>query len=332
MEWLPKWLREKYQLAPRLKALKGVHFPDTNKIDAYLNFQTEFQKRLIFDEFFELQFYFALKSQGWKLGKAPKIPIDRTALLEMEKSLPFSLTSAQKKVLEAIFSDLNSTHPMHRLIQGDVGCGKTVVALMSALACAKAGYQTAIMVPTEILAHQHYKNAHRFLEPFGVKVEKLTGKMKAAEKRTVTGVLNSGFCHVCIGTHALIQEKIQFHNLAFVIVDEQHRFGAHQRALLKSKGGHPHFLVMTATPIPRTLSLAIYGDLEVSVIDELPPGRTPITTRRVFPSKRKEVFDFLQKQVQTGRQAYVVYPLVEESENFDFKNAVDQYEKIKISL
>ena len=218
---------------------------------------------------------------------------------------------------------------MHRLIQGDVGCGKTVVALMSALACAKVGYQTAIMAPTEILAHQHYKNANSFLEPFGVKVEKLTGKMKAAEKRTVRGVLNSGFCHVCIGTHALIQENIQFHNLAFVVVDEQHRFGVHQRALLKSKGGHPHFLVMTATPIPRTLSLALYGDLDVSVIDELPPGRIPITTRRAFPSKRKEVFDFLRTQVEKGRQAYVVYPLVEESEKLDLKNAVDQYEKLK---
>lgn len=329
LEWLPQWLRTKYHLASLLKALKGVHFPDTEQIDDYLNFKTEFQKRLIFDEFFELQFYFALKNQGWRLGKAPKIPIDRKALLEMEKSLPFSLTSAQKKVLETIFSDLNSSHPMHRLIQGDVGCGKTVVALMSALVCAKAGYQTAIMAPTEILAYQLYKNAHRFLEPFDIKVEKLTGKMKPSEKRTVTGVLNSGFCHVCIGTHALIQENVQFHNLAFVIVDEQHRFGAHQRALLKSKGGHPHFLVMTATPIPRTLSLAVYGDLEVSVIDELPPGRQAITTKRVFPSKRKEVFDFLKEQVQKGRQAYVVYPLVEESENFDLKNAVDQYEKLR---
>ena len=329
VEWLPLWMTKKYNLVSRLKALKGIHFPDTHRIDEYLNFQTEFQKRLIFDEFFELQFYFALKNQGWKLGTAPQIPIDRTILLEGEGQLPFSLTLAQKKVLEEIFSDISSQHPMHRLIQGDVGCGKTVVALIAALICAKAGYQTAIMVPTEILAHQHYKTAHHFLEPFGVKVEKLTGKMKSAEKRTVKGVLNSGFCHVCIGTHALIQENVQFHNLAFVIVDEQHRFGAHQRALLKSKGGHPHFLVMTATPIPRTLSLVLYGDLDISIIDELPPGRIPVTTRRVFPSKRKEVFDFLKQQVQKGRQAYVVYPLVEESENLDLKNAVDQYEKLK---
>ena len=329
LEWLPSWILKRYRLISRYKALRGVHFPDERHIDDYLNFKTEFQKRLIFDEFFELQFYFALKNQGWKLGQASKIPIDPKLISEMEKHLPFVLTSAQKTVLKTIFKDLNSQHPMHRLIQGDVGCGKTVVVLISALVCAKAGFQTAIMVPTEILAHQHYKNAQSFLEPFGVKVEKLTGKMKAGDKRTVAGVLSSGFCHVCIGTHALIQENIQFHNLAFVVVDEQHRFGAHQRALLKSKGGQPHFLVMTATPIPRTLSLALYGDLDISVIGEMPPGRIPITTRRIFHSKRPELFDFLQQQVQKGRQAYVVYPLVEESETLDLKNAVDQYEKLK---
>ena len=329
IEWLPQWLMKKYNLVSRLKALKGAHFPDKKRIDEYLNFKTEFQKRLIFDEFFELQFYFALKNQGWSLGKAPQISIDKTALAQMLSQLPFQLTSAQKRVLRDIFSDLSSPHPMHRLLQGDVGCGKTVIAFLSALICARAGYQTALMVPTEILAQQHYENAGRFLEPFGVKVEKLTGKMKNSEKRTVSGVLKSGFCHVCIGTHALIQENVQFHNLAFVIVDEQHRFGAHQRALLKSKAGHPHFLVMTATPIPRTLSMSLYGDLEVSVIDEMPPGRIPVTTKRVFSKKRKEVFDFVQAQVQKGRQAYVVYPLVEESEKLDLKNAVDQYEKLK---
>ena len=329
LEWLPKWLREKYHLVSLFKALKGVHYPEPHQEDAYLNFQTEFQKRLIFDEFFELQFYFALKNQGWKSSGAPQIPINQEEILAMQNSLPFRLTSAQNKVLETIFSDLNSPHPMHRLIQGDVGCGKTVVALIAALACVKAGYQVAIMAPTEILAEQHYKTAHRFLEPFDIKVEKLTGKMKPSKKRTVTAVLKSGFCHVCIGTHALIQESIQFHKLGFVVIDEQHRFGVHQRASLKHKGLQPHFLVMTATPIPRTLSLAIYGDLDVSVIDEMPPGRQPVITRRVFPKKRKDVFDFLKKQVQTGRQGYVVYPLVEESENFDLKNAVDQYEDLK---
>ena len=329
LEWLPEWLIKKYNLVSRFKALKGIHFPDKNKVDEYLQFKTEFQKRLIFDEFFELQFYFALKNKGWKIGNAPQIPIEQSLLLKVKNKLPFSLTLAQKRVLKTIFSGLSSDKPMHRLLQGDVGCGKTVVALISALACAKAGYQTAIMVPTEILAHQHYQKAYDFLEPFGVRVEKLTGKMKAGEKRTVTSVLKSGFCDVCIGTHALIQENVEFHNLAFVVVDEQHRFGSHQRALLKSKGRQPHFLVMTATPIPRTLSLTLYGDLDISIIDELPPRRQPIITKRVFASQRKKMFDFLKNEVQKGRQAYVIYPLVEESENFDLKNAIDQYEKLR---
>lgn len=328
LEWLPNWLRKKYQLMPRLQALKRLHQPDPSLFYEYLNFKTEFQKRLIFDEFFELQLYFALKNQGWKLGTASPIPIDKAFIQSVKQKLAFKLTKAQSLVLDQIFHDLSSTQPMHRLIQGDVGCGKTIIALISALVCAKAGYQTAIMVPTEILAHQHYKNACDFLEPFGLNVELLTGKMKTGPKRLVAGVLNSGFCNVCIGTHALIQENIQFHNLAFVIVDEQHRFGAHQRALLKSKARQPHFLVMTATPIPRSLSLILYGDLDISIIDEMPEGRIPITTRRVFPSNRKKVFDFLEQQIKKGRQAYVVYPLVEESEHLDLKNAMDQYVKL----
>ena len=329
LEWLPPWLLKKYGLISKIEALKGLHFPQKERIDEYLSCQTAFQKRLIFDEFFEIQIYFAFKKQGWKLGQGVPISIQKNLLEEIKKQLPFELSSAQKKVLQEIFKDLQSPHPMHRLLQGDVGSGKTVVALISALICAKAGYQSVIMVPTEILADQHYRNASRFLEPFGVKVEKLTGKMKTAQKRTVRAVLQSGFCQVCIGTHALIQEDVQFHKLSFVVIDEQHRFGAHQRALLKSKACDPHFLVMTATPIPRTLSMAIYGDLDVSVIDELPKGRQAIFTRRVFPKQRKEVFDFLKQEVEKGRQAYVVYPLVEESENLDLKNANDQYEKLK---
>ena len=328
-EWLPPWLLNKYNLVSRLKAFKGVHFPDKNRVEEYLNFKTEFHKRLIFEEFFELQFYFALKNQGWKSESSVPIAIDGTLMQEVKKRLPFTLTLAQEKVLKDIFRDLKSSHPMHRLLQGDVGCGKTLVALIAALFCAKAGYQTALMAPTEILAAQHYKNAKAFLEPFGVKVEKLTGKMKAPHKRTVIGVLQSGFCQVCIGTHALIQEKIQFHKLGLVVVDEQHRFGTHQRALLKSKGLNPHFLVMTATPIPRTLSMVLYGDLDISIIDEMPKGRKPVVTRRVFPKKRKEIFDFMKQEVEKGRQAYVVYPLVEESEKLDLKNAINQYEKLK---
>lgn len=329
LEWLPQWIREKYNLVDRFTALKGLHEPDLNLIDSYLEFKTPFQERVIFDEFFELQFYLALKGRGWQSGKAPEIAIDREAISKMEEGLPFRLTSAQKKVLDRIFKDISKERPMHRLIQGDVGCGKTLVALMAALVCGRAGFQTAFMVPTEILAEQHYNNAMGFLKPFGLRVEKLTGKMKAGEKRTIQGFLKSGACHVCVGTHALIQGEVDFRKLGLVIVDEQHRFGAHQRALLKSKGGDPHFLVMTATPIPRTLSMALYGDLDVSVIDELPPGRKPILTRRAFSQKRRAVFEFLKEQILTGRQGYVVYPLVEESETLDLKNAMDQYEKLK---
>ena len=329
LEWLPDWLREKYKLPNNFEALRDLHFPKREWVDLYFDFKTPCQKRIIFDEFFESQFYFMLKKQDWKKEKAPKIQWDKNILEDLKKQLPFSLTKAQQKVLQDILQDLKLDHPMHRLLQGDVGCGKTIVAFIAAVACAKTGHQTALMVPTEILAEQHYINAKKFLEPFGVKVEKLTGKMKAKQKRTVKAVLNSGFCHLCIGTHALIQEEVQFHKLGLVIIDEQHRFGARQRALLKKKGEQPHFLVMTATPIPRTLSLALYGDLEISIIDELPANRKPIITRRLFHNKRLEVFNFLRDQVLKGRQAYVVYPLIEESETLDLKNAINQYEKLK---
>ena len=329
LEYLPEWIRKKHSLMDRWTALKGFHKPDLSRIDSYLQFQTPFQERIIFDDFFELQLYLAFKRQGWQSETAAAISIDRAAVREFQQSLPFKLTYSQRKVLGSVFQDLARDKPMHRLIQGDVGCGKTLIALMAAFVCAKAGFQTAFMVPTEILAEQHFINALKFFQPFGLRVEKLTGKMKAAKKRAGLEVLKSGLCSVCIGTHALIQEEVDFHKLGLVIVDEQHRFGAHQRAILKSKGKHPHFLVMTATPIPRTLSMALYGDLEVSVIDELPPGRKNIVTRRVFAKKRPEVFSFLREQVLKGRQGYVVYPLVEESETLDLKNAIDEYEKLK---
>ena len=329
IEWLPKWLKEKYNLIDLYKALKGIHEPDIKFIDDYLNFKTPFQSRLIFDEFFESQIYMTLKKQGWKIGRSYKIPPNQILIEKFQKTLPFELTQAQLKVINEIVADLNSSHPMHRLIQGDVGSGKTVVALTASLLTAKAGFQVAIMVPTEIVTEQHYQNAYKFLEPFGIKVEKLTGKMKEKEKRIVSGVLKSGFCNICIGTHALIQDNIEFNKLGLVIIDEQHRFGAHQRAKLKLKGRYPHFLVMTATPIPRTLSLALYGDLDISTIDELPKGRKPVITRKAFFNKRKEVFDFLKQQIEKGRQAYVVYPLVEESEKLDLKNAMEQYKKLK---
>jgi len=218
---------------------------------------------------------------------------------------------------------------MHRLVQGDVGSGKTVVAFLAAVFAAANGYQTAMMVPTEILAEQHFKNAVKWLAPLGLRAELLTGSTSAKERQMIQEDLKSGKIHLCVGTHALIEEDIEFQRLALVIIDEQHRFGVHQRNNLKRKGQSPHFLVMTATPIPRTLAMTVYGDLDVSLINEMPAGRTPILTRLVFDSKRAAVYGYMNEQISKGRQAYIVYPLVEESEKMDLKDAVSEYEKLR---
>ena len=247
---------------------------------------------------------------------------------KLRAALPFQLTRAQDRAFAEIVEDLAKPHPMHRLVQGDVGSGKTLVALMSSLVAIENKFQAAIMVPTEILAEQHFENCKKFLEPLGVGVGLLTGSMKAAERKQIYEMIKSGMVQVCVGTHALIQEAVEFQNLGLVIIDEQHRFGVHQRNELKKKGVSPHFLVMTATPIPRTLAMTVYGDLDVSVIDELPPGRSPIQTRVTFESKRPQVMQFVREQLAKGRQAYIVYPLVEESEKMDLKNAVDEAERL----
>jgi ATP-dependent DNA helicase RecG len=215
------------------------------------------------------------------------------------------------------------------LVQGDVGSGKTLVALMAAAFAAENGYQTAFMVPTEILSEQHFKNAQKFIgDVLGLKIELITGHLTAKEHAAAVARVRSAEAMICIGTHALIEDEVEFKNLGLVIVDEQHRFGVEQRNKLKKKTS-PHFLVMTATPIPRTLAMTVYGDLDVSVIDELPPGRSPIVTRKVFGNKRDKVFDFMRDQIKAGRQTYVIYPLVEESEKIDLKDAVTEFEEIK---
>ena len=325
-DFLPAWIKTKYNLISHQASLQGIHQPDASMPDKYLSFKTKPQKRFIFDEFFELQFYLASKKKSWRDSEAQKIPIDASMLATCKDKLPFDLTEAQERSLKEIFADFDKNTPMYRMLQGDVGSGKTLVALIASLACAKAGVQTAIMVPTEVLAEQHYKNALAFFKDMGVQVEKLTGKVKTSEKNRILKSLSEGSCHVCIGTQALIQDNIRFHQLGLVVIDEQHRFGAHQRSLLKLKGKHPHFLIMTATPIPRTLSLSLYGDLDISLIDELPKGRGEIVTRKTTSKKRREVFDFLKQQVEQGRQAYVVYPLIEENEDLDIENATEQCE------
>ena len=326
-EVFPDWLMETYNLIPRSEALRLIHNPPAELSQLYLDFKSPAQRRLIFEEFFWLELYMALQKAGLRKDTAPPIATFGLAR-KLQDSLPFQLTKAQSRVLEEIQADLKRPFPMHRLVQGDVGSGKTMVALLSACAVIESGFQAAFMAPTEILAEQHFKNAKAFLEPFQIRVELLVSALPAAKHREIHERLKNGDIDLLIGTHALIEDKVNFKNLGLAIVDEQHRFGVDQRHRLK-KNSSPHFLVMTATPIPRTLAMTVYGDLDVSVIDELPPGRTPIVTRVAFASKRNQVFDFMKDQITKGRQAYVIYPLVAESEKIDLKDALSEFERLK---
>jgi ATP-dependent DNA helicase RecG len=329
---IPSWVRDKYGLASRSQAIKEIHQPPPQSAEAFMNFKATAQRRIIFEEFFWLELYLASRRSGMERESARAVVSNGVKAKTLLENLEFKLTNAQLRAYDEIVADLKKPHPMHRLVQGDVGCGKTLVALMAAAYTAEAGLQTALMVPTEILAEQHFLNAKRRFEPLGLKVALLTGKQKASEREALLAGLRSGEIHLCIGTHALIESDVQFHDLGLVVIDEQHRFGVQQRQILKAKGLSPHFLVMTATPIPRTLAMTVYGDLDVSVIDELPPGRQPIVTRKAFDSKRPLVLQFIREHLQKGRQAYVVYPLVEESEKIDLKNALDEFERFKIDF
>lgn len=329
MDRLPNWLCEKYSLCSRMEALQNLHSPPHDAGQEFVDMTSQFHKRIIFEEFFWLELYLASRKTGLKKDQAPILRTQMDLVERFKKNLPFHLTAAQERAFQEIVLDLTKGCPMHRLVQGDVGSGKTVVALMASLIAIENKFQAAIMVPTEILAEQHELNAKKFLEPLGVQVGLLTGSMKASERKQTYEMLKNGMIQVVIGTHALIQDSVEFSNLGFVVIDEQHRFGVHQRSQLKAKGMSPHFLVMTATPIPRTLAMTVYGDLDVSIIDELPPGRSPIQTRVTFESKRTQMMQFLGDQIAKGRQAYIVYPLVEESEKIDLKNAVEECEKIR---
>lgn len=328
-EAFPKWILEKYKLKPRKDALKEIHYPDPAKAQEYAEFQSAAQRRIIFDEFFWLELYLASRKTGFQKEGAPQILNKGEKLKALSQSLPFEMTGAQKRVFAEIKADLEKGHPMHRMVQGDVGSGKTLVSFMAAVYAAESGYQSCLMAPTEILAEQHFKNAKKVLEPLGIRLAMLVGKTKAAERKKILAALQAGEIDLIIGTHALIEEEVQFANLGLVIIDEQHRFGVEQRGVLKNKGNSPHFLVMTATPIPRTLAMTVYGDLDVSIIDEMPPGRSPIQTRVVFDSKKPQALQFMIEQLQKGRQAYIVYPLVEESEKIDLKDAVSEFESLK---
>lgn len=328
-ETFPKWMIEKYGLMGRSLALQKLHDPPVDQAKDYLDQKSEAHRRIIFEEFFWLELYLAAKRTGFKKDQALPVRAEGLGVKRLLASLPFGLTGAQERAFREIVEDMSKDSPMHRLVQGDVGSGKTLVSFMAAMNTAEAGFQSCLMAPTEILAEQHSKNAEKFLAPLGLRIGLLTGTTKAAERREVLARLEQGEIDLLIGTHALIEADVIFHRLGLVVIDEQHRFGVAQRGQLKRKGENPHFLVMTATPIPRTLAMTVYGDLDVSVIDELPPGRTPIQTRVIYESKKSQALDFMIQQLQKGRQAYVVYPLVEESEKIDLKDAVSQFEKLK---
>ncbi len=330
-EPLPSSIIDKYKYLPIKQALSSIHFPETQQL------LDEARLRLKFDELFSMQLLLALRRQSVKV-ELPGITFDVKSSLarQLVDSLPFKLTKAQVKVIKEITDDLKSGKPMNRLLQGDVGSGKTIVALVAMLIGIDNGYQTTLMAPTEILAEQHFKTLANFLKDLNVNVQLLIGGQRVRIRDDVLEDIRSGAANIVVGTHALIQEPVVFKNLGLVIIDEQHRFGVAQRVALREKGieslsgcPHPHILVMTATPIPRTLSLTVYGDLDVSTINELPAHRIPIKTILNFESQISSVYRFVREQVKDGRQVYIVYPLVEESEKLDLKAATESYEKLK---
>jgi len=332
-ETLPAELRQRQTLPDRANALRQIHFPpEEAALTDYERARSSAHRRLIFEELFWLALGLLVKrGQRIKERKSAAIKIDDSTKKRIASVLPFKLTDAQRKVVKEIFRDMRSDAPMNRLLQGDVGSGKTIVALIAMLAAMENGYQTALMVPTEILAEQHARNIKRILAKAPYRVELLIGSLKPTDKRRLHQAIAAGEAHACIGTNALIQENVSFQNLGLAVIDEQHRFGVMQRAELRERGLNPDVLVMTATPIPRSLAMTVYGDLDVSIIDELPPGRTPIVTK-VFADNatdRKEVKQLLAREMRAGRQVYVVYPLVAESEKLDLRDATRRYEYLR---
>jgi len=321
---LPTETLDRRDLVDAGTALRNIHFPESEVALAAARY------RLVYEEFFLLQLALALRKQnitGGQPGIAFKVTPECTRAFYA--SLPFELTSAQKRVIAEIERDMSRGGSMNRLLQGDVGSGKTVVAVAAMMVAIHNECQAALMAPTEILAEQHYLVLSQMLQGLGLEIVLLTGSLTAAEKRKARERISSGEAQVVIGTHALIQEGVDFKRLGLVIIDEQHRFGVLQRAALREKGWNPDVLVMTATPIPRTLALTVYGDLDVSVIDEMPPGRKPIRTHRKTADERRQVYDAARKLVQQGRQVYIVCPLIEESEKLQAKAATDLGERLK---
>lgn len=321
-ETLPEYLIEKMHFTSREQAIKNIHFPKS--VEALKIAEA----RLKFEELFYIQLSMLYQSQHRSRQYRGYIfsTIGDYFNQFYNKYLPFPLTNAQKRVIKEIRNDMRSGIQMNRLLQGDVGSGKTIVALLTALIALDNGYQACLMAPTEILANQHYDTISSLVAPLGITVKLLTGSTKKKEKEEILNDLGNAKIQIIIGTHALIEENVNFSNLGYVIIDEQHRFGVAQRAKLWNKNvSPPHVLVMTATPIPRTLAMTVYGDLEVSVIDELPPGRKPVTTKLLFDNRRGQVYDFIHKKIAEGRQIYIVYPLIQENEKIDLRDLEQGY-------
>jgi ATP-dependent DNA helicase RecG len=320
-------LREQYGLIDLPTAIQQIHFPeDSDAKDAA-------RRRLIFDEFFYLQLGFLQRRQLLRQVQTEAVIMPTGVLIDrFREMLPFQLTNAQQRVVAEILADLQQTAPMNRLVQGDVGSGKTVVAVLAILAAIQSGYQAALMAPTEVLAEQHYRKLVGWFNLLHLPVELLTGSTKAAKRRQIYSQLETGELSIAVGTHALIQDKVNFRNLGLVVIDEQHRFGVYQRAKLQQKGQQPHVLTMTATPIPRTLALTLHGDLDVSQIDELPAGRQPIQTNAMNHRQRSQAYELMKREIVQGRQVYIVLPLVEESEKLDLRAAVEEHTRLQTEV
>ena len=331
-ETLPEYIIKSMGFCSLAQALKNIHFPvDQKALDAA-------QRRLKFEELFYLQLSL-LKQKNVRTSKGGGIVLSKVGdnFNKCYCSLPYQLTNAQKRVIKEMREDMRSGKQMNRLLQGDVGSGKTLVAVLLSLIAIDNGYQACIMAPTEVLANQHLASIQKFLTATDVKVALLTGSTKTKERRQILKELEEGTLNIIVGTHALIEERVKFHKLGLAVIDEQHRFGVDQRSRLWSKNetaagpamqSPPHIMVMTATPIPRTLAMTLYGDLDVSILDELPPGRTPIITKHAWESQRKQVFDFMRQEIDKGRQVFVVYPLIKESEKMDYENLEAGYLRI----
>lgn len=322
-ETLPKYLLEEYELDDINKAIHNIHFPE--------NFEeyNKAKKRLVFEELLIMQLALLNLKTKYSVNKKG-IEFDKNVRMQdVIEKLPFNLTKAQIRVLEEIDKDMESENPMNRLLQGDVGSGKTAVSIVAAYKAVKSGYQVAVMAPTAILSKQHLKNFQNILSEFDIKCELLVSGIPKKQKEAILERLQNGEIDILIGTHSLLEENVVFKNLGLAITDEQHRFGVRQRTTINSKGESPDVLVMTATPIPRTLALILYGDLDISIIDELPPNRKKIDTFAVTKGMEDRVNGFIKKQLDEGRQCYIVCPLVEESEEIDAKSVLELFEKYK---